>query len=32
MRIVAIVELLYLFYTLDVDQGTMQRIVEELGG
>ena len=27
-----IILILYLFYTLDVDQDTMQRIVEELGG
>jgi len=27
-----IILILYLFYTLDVDQNTMQRIVEELGG
>jgi len=27
-----IILILYLFYTLDVDQNTMQRIVKELGG
>ncbi|MDR9769412.1 DUF4351 domain-containing protein [Acetomicrobium sp.] len=27
-----IILILYLFYTLDVDQDTMQRIVKELGG
>ncbi len=27
-----IILILYVFYTLDVDQNTMQRIVEELGG